>query len=109
MFTIINHPTLPLFVYYGENYQDTLFATTSCCSIGVHIFNFNDFIGINVCEHCGQVDAIFELFPSKRDDGVGAIYTMINIENVREFAGCETAEECELVADAIVSGMQLAA
>ena len=44
-----------------------------------------------------------------REDNAGAIYTLINIKNVREFAGCKTAEECERVADVIASDIKLAA
>jgi hypothetical protein len=109
MFNIINHPTLPLFVHYGDNYDDTLVASVSCCSLDVHSFKIEAFIGINVCSHCGQLDAVFELFSSEREDNAGAIYTLINIKNVREFAGCKTAADCERVADGIVSGIKLAA
>jgi len=109
MFNIENHIQIPLFVFYGDHYDDQLIATLSCCALGIHSFDAAAFIGINVCAHCGQVDAIFELFASEREDNAGAIYTLINIENVREFAGCKTAEECELVADVIVSGIKLAA
>jgi len=109
MFDIINHPTLPLFVYYGKNYEDALVASVSCCSIDAHSFKSEAFIGINVCSHCGQLDAVFELFASAREDNAGAIYTLINIKNVREFAGCKTAEDCARVADGIVSDIKLAA
>lgn len=109
MFHINNHTQIPLFVFYSEQHEDNLIATLSCCDLGIHSFNADAFIAINVCAHCGQVDAIFELFASEREDNAGAIYTLINIENVREFAGCKTAEECELVADVIVSDIKLAA
>lgn len=109
MFNIINHPTIPLFVHYGNNYDDALVASVSCCSIDVHSFKSESLIGINVCSHCGQLDAVFELFSSEREDNAGAIYTLINIKNVREFAGCKTAEDCERVADGIVRGIKLAA
>jgi hypothetical protein len=109
MFNIINHTTIPFFVHYGNNYNDALVASIPCCSIDAHSFNSESFIGINVCSHCGKLDAVFELFASEREDNAGAIYTLINIKNVREFAGCKTAEECERVADGIVSDIKLAA
>lgn len=109
MFNIENHPLIPLFVAYANNCEDTLIGNFPCCVLGIHSFTNDQFIGINVCDHCGQVDAIFELYTSKREDGAGAIYTLISIENVREFAGCKTVEECELVANALISSSKLAA
>lgn len=109
MFTIDNHPLLPLYVDYANEAEWTLIGNFNCCDLDAHSFKNEQFLGINVCPHCGQIDAVFELFASKREDGAGAIYTMISIENVREFAGCKTAEECERVADLMVSGIALAA
>jgi hypothetical protein len=109
MFHLNNHTQVPLFVFYGEQHNDQLIATLSCCELGIHSFDADAFMGINVCSCCGQVDAVFELFASEREDGAGAIYTLISIENVREFAGCKTAEECARVADLMVSGNKLAA
>jgi hypothetical protein len=97
MFNIENHPELGLFVYYGDDYGDAYIASVGCCALGVHSFENGALQGFKVCECCGQIEAVFALHDSVREDGAGAIFATVRIEDVREFAGCATLEECERV------------
>lgn len=109
MFNIENHPELRLFVLYGEDYQDGYIASVSCCALGIHSFEDHALLGFKVCECCGQIDALFALYGSVREDGAGSIYAALRIEDVREFAGCMTVEECELAATKVINGAKRAA
>lgn len=109
MFTIGNHPSLPLYVYYGDGYEDAFIGSFSCCALGVHSFTAEELMGFNVCPNCGQIAAVFELVASEREESAGSIYTMINIENVCEFAACKTVGECDVVANFIINGIKRAA
>lgn len=104
MFNIENHPELRLFVLYGDDYPDGHIASIDCCALGIHSFHDDALLGFNVCECCGQIDALFALHGSVREDGAGSIYVAIRIEDVREFAGCTTVAECELAATPIING-----
>lgn len=94
MFHINDHSKLGLFVFYGKDLNDAYIASVSCCDLEVHSFENQTFIGFNVCECCGQVEALFVLRDSAREDGAGSIYATVRIEDVREFAGCTTVDEC---------------
>lgn len=94
MFNIENHTELGIFVHYGEDYDDTYIASVGCCALGVHSFEDHALLGFNVCECCGQIEALFALHYGVREDGVGNIFATVRIEDVREFAGCATVAEC---------------
>lgn len=109
MFNIENHPELGVFVYYGENYEDAYIASVNCCALGAHSFEDHALLGFNVCECCGQIEALFALKDSVREDGAGSIYVTVRIEDVREFAGCTTVAECAQVATQVINGAKRAA
>lgn len=109
MFNIENHTELGVFVYYGENYEDAYIASVDCCALGAHSFEDHALLGFNVCECCGQIEALFALKDSVREDGAGSIYVTVRIEDVREFAGCTTVAECAQVATHVINGAKRAA
>jgi len=109
MYNIDHHPLIPMYVVGDPNSAWMFIGYFSCCEVNAHYFKNEKFLGITVCDECGQIEAVFELFEGSGEGAAVAIYTLINIENVREFAGCKTVEECELVANALSSSSKLAA
>lgn len=109
MFNIKNHSQVGLFVYYGEDYEDAYIASVGCCALGVNYFENSALLGFNVCECCGQIEALFGLHYGARADGAGNIYAAVHIEDVRELAGCKTVAECARAATRVINGAKRAA
>jgi hypothetical protein len=81
------------YIYYGDGHEDRVID----CDIPV-VYPRNSLRGFYICDHCNEIIATFEAYPSPREDGVGAIYLETSIANVAQFQGCETIADCERIA-----------